>query len=307
MFFKQKIVILKWLLLIFTFIFLIIYLCFASNLFLLNEPFLNPASSCCIYAYYEKDEKYLNNFKFFIKNGILDHVDYFIVINGKCSLDIEKAFAKHSKHVTIIYRENTGFDFGAYCHVINGNYMKRKYDYYFFINTSVKGPYLVNSRDWVTPFIKLFNDNVQVVGTSINIYHPGNTMVLQILSELYTKKPVYSHIQSMFFGIKHEYLEFLKQNDFFNCEKINVMNMKEIIHSKEIGLSQLALNNGWNINSILSKYQNIDYISINVDFNETSVDGDPYFENAYFSKTIDPYEVIFFKNNRFSSRNRGFI
>jgi hypothetical protein len=263
------------------------------------EPLFNKSRCCCLYSYYEKNEKYLNNFKFFIKNGILNHVDYYIIINGDCSFNIENELTDHLKHVTIIYRKNIGYDFGAYCYTIN-NHIKIKYDYYFFINTSVKGPYLnTKESDWTVPFINLFNENVQVVGTSINIYHPDHDITLNKLNKLYNKKNVYSHVQSMFFCIKYNYFEFLKQNDFFNCNEINNMDMKDLIILKEIGLSQLALNNGWNINCILSKYKDIDYKSIEIDFNDTSIVGDPYFKNAYFLNTIDPYEVIFFKNNRF--------
>jgi hypothetical protein len=75
--------------------------------------------------------------------------------------------------------------------------------------------------------------------------------------------------------------------------------MKDIIYLKEVGLSQIALNNGWNINCILSKYKNLDYLNLNTDINSTSTDGDPYYPNKYFGNTINPYEVIFFKNNRF--------
>ena len=74
--------------------------------------------------------------------------------------------------------------------------------------------------------------------------------------------------------------------------------INKIIAYKEMGLSQYALMNGWNINSILSKYKNIDYRKINKDINPTSNNGDPYYTDGYFGKTINKYDVIFLKNNR---------
>ena len=75
--------------------------------------------------------------------------------------------------------------------------------------------------------------------------------------------------------------------------------IKELIANKEIGLSQIALNKGWNINCILPKYRDLDYRTLDKDINKASRDGDPYLENSYFGKTIDKYDVIFFKINRF--------
>jgi hypothetical protein len=39
------------------------------------KPIQNPIC-VCIYAYYEKDEKYKENLRFFLNNGILDNIDY---------------------------------------------------------------------------------------------------------------------------------------------------------------------------------------------------------------------------------------
>jgi hypothetical protein len=104
----------------------------------------------------------------------------------------------------------------------------------------------------------------------------------------------------MFFCIHSKYYNYLKKINFFNESEINnAPNINYIIANKEIGLSQIAIKNGWNINCILSKYKNIDYTHIQKDINFSSINGDPYYKNAYFGKTIDPYEVIFFKTNRF--------
>jgi hypothetical protein len=253
---------------------------------------------CCIYAYYEKDLMYKNNFNYFLQNGILNHVDYYFVINGNCSVDLSQY--TNTPNITILYRENKGYDFGAYSYVLN-THINRIYDYYFFINTSVIGPCLQNNADtnWTKSFIDLFyNENVKVVGTSINM-HTINNVKKNALK--YGDKNVYSHVQSMFFCIKHDYLQFLKEKDFFNCDEINNLHMVKIIYLKEVGLSQIALNNGWNINCILSKYRGLNYLELNTNINSTSTStgGDPYYPNAYFGNTINPYEVIFFKNNRF--------
>ena len=244
-----------------------------------------------IYAYYEKNNKYMYNFKYFLEHGILDYIDYYIVINGVCNVDIPIR-----NNIKVLYRENIGFDFGAYSHAIST--IISVYDYYFFMNTSVIGPYSEH-KDWINNFIDLFNnENVKIVGTSINIYSKNNVGPYN-LNYIYKHKAPYNHVQTMFFGITRDYLDYLKKINFFNEEVINKMNMNYIIAFKEIGLSQHALSNGWNINCILDKYMNLDYRILNKDINNYSRNGDPYYMNSYYGSNIKKEDVIFFKINRF--------
>jgi hypothetical protein len=235
---------------------------------------------------------YRDNFKFFLENGILDDVDYYIIINDKNSVAIPK-----KNNIYIYYRENKGYDFGAYSYALQK--INKIYDYYFFINTSVRGPYLFNKRDkWTDYFLRLFHKNVKVVGTTINIF-PYTRYTEYDLEKIYNKKKPFIHVQSMFFCIDKEYFKYLQSINFFNEEELNkAPNINYVIATKEIGLSQYALKNGWNINCLLPKYQNINYLDIENDINPSSIHGDPYFTNSYFDKTINPYEVIFFKTNR---------
>lgn len=289
-----------------TLIILIIILFYLFNNYLKIEKFTDKKSKennkiCCFYAYYEKNELYKNNLKYFLDNGILDNVDYYIIINGKCSIDIP-----NKSNIIIYKKENQGYDFGAYSYAIKilENKKLENYDYYFFINSSVRGPYLKNKNMiWTDEFIKLFKNNVKIVGTTINIY-PLNKFPLHKskrynLNEIYSKEIPFTHIQSMFFCIDKEYYHYLKKIDFFNEEEMNnAPDIYYIIANKEIGLSQIALKNGWNINSILSKFKDINYLNIKSDFNTSSKNGDPYYPKAYFGKNIDKNEVIFYKINR---------
>jgi len=249
-----------------------------------DEPFTakNDQTICMIYNYYEKEDLYKENFEYFLQHGILDEIDYYIVINGTSSVDIPTR-----SNIRVYVRENIGFDFAAYSYVIP--LIEKTYDYYFFSNTSVRGPYLKNGADpkWYNRFIELFDENVHIVGTTINIctYEP--------LCGKFAP-----HVQSMFFVLDKQYLNELIQDDFFNEEEINKMEMNTLIREKEVGLSKKAIEKGYNINCILSKYKGLDYINIDKDINDTSRTGDPYIENGYFGETIDPYEVIFFKTNR---------
>ena len=193
-------------------------------------------------------------------------------------------------------RENEGYDFGAWSYGLKK--ITKQYDYYTFLNTSVKGPYLYNECEkWYEPFMRLFNEDVKIVGTTINILIDNNLSNIN-LTQMYNKQKPFSHVQSMFFIIDKEYLNYLNSINFFDEDKLNkITNFYYLIANYEIGLSQHAIKKGWNINCILEPYRNQDYRTLTNDF--LSDGGDLYFTGKYFGKTIDPYNVIFFKTNRF--------
>ena len=269
----------------FIFILLTIILVFIKiSIFTTNENFDNNNKYVCMYAYYEKNDSYKNNLKYFIKNGILDNVDYYIIINGECSVNIPP-----KKNIFVIKRQNIGYDFGGWSHCIE-NYLKNiHYDYYIFINSSVIGPHEDSKNDWLDKFLELFNnEDTKLVGVSINI--------AESLKQYYDFPGPYSHVQSFFFIINNEGFNYLLNNNFFNEDDINSLNFQDLIFKKEVMLSQLMLQNKWNINCILSEYKDYDYRLIKKNFNFSNED--PFYKKSYFGKTITEKEAIFYKNNR---------
>lgn len=278
-------------LLLITLILILLVIILNNNNENLTDIFEKNKTICCLYTYYEKNDQYKDNFKFFLDNGIYDEIDYYLIINGECSINIPK-----KNNIVVLNRENKGYDFGAWSYGLKN--IEKEYDYYTFINTSVRGPYLYNNCEkWYEPFIRLFNNNVKVVGTTINIHTDTVSFDIDI-SKIYNKEAPFTHVQSMFFIIDNEYLNYLNSIDFFNENTINnITNFYDLIIKYEIGLSQHALIKGWNINCILQPYRNQDYVNLKHDF--TNNNGDIYFPNKYFGKSIDKYDVIFYKNNRF--------
>jgi hypothetical protein len=253
----------------------------------------------CVYAYYEKSQEYINNFIFFLQNGIYTDMEYIIVINGKCSIDID-AYIKENKNLklTVLKRENIGYDFGAYYDaLIKMDVLNNPYNYYIFLNTSVRGPFLkynsgFDSTNWYKMFTNMIIDDVKLVGTTINIC----TLKFDNLKEF---SPPYTHVQTQFFAMDHECLVFLF-NDIFEKNK-DESNFYTLIELKEVKMSLLVLKNNWNINCILSHYKNLDYRQIKNNFNPTSRNGDCSFRYAYFGRTYDKYEIVFIK----TTPNRG--
>ena len=257
---------------------------------------------CCIYAYYEKDKSVdptcVENLDYFMKNGIRDNVDYYFVINGsKCSVEIPT----DKPNIKRIDRENKGFDFGAYSYMLD-KLKDKTYDYYFFVNTSVRGPFLGDrpTKDWTQVFIDKFNKpDVKIVGTVLHIFPVTDCFGFD-LKQIYKHEPPYPHLQSMIFCMNREYKDYLMSIDFFNEEEINNSSFHSVITHKEIALSQHALNNGWQINSVVKQFEDQDYSQIKIGFNPTTRDGngEPYCEGCFFGSTITPEEALFFKTNK---------
>jgi hypothetical protein len=285
------------------FIFCIVYLVY--QLFIIKKKpienfsekddgkFFNDSDNkyVCVYAYYEKNDEYKENLDYFLtKGGIQDGIDYYIVINGECTVDIPD-----KSNIKVIYRENKGFDFGGWQHAIK-KYIKKQYDYYIFLNSSVRGPYPEN-KPWLEYFLPLFTSSkdVKLVGTTINIF---DSEFWVDMKPIYEKDGPYSHVQSMFFILNREGFDYLLEQKFFDDEELLVEknNMNHMILYKEVMMSQIIIKNGWNINCILPKYRNLDYREVKTNINPSGCD--PYYRGAYFGGTIQPEEVVFYKSYR---------
>lgn len=249
----------------------------------------NSKTICCVYAYYEKDDFYRENLEYFLKHVVLrkpKNIIFYLVVNGTCSIP------RFPDNIKVIYRENKGYDFGGFSHCVS-KYLPSQskcYDYYMFLNSSIRGPF-PKHIDWQREFLSLFiSDDIKLVGTSINILPTGG-------------KPL-THVQSMFFILEKEAFFYLRDEKHFFNEEDPILQEKDqskIIYEKEIGLSQMILDKNWNLNCILPRYKNLDYRKLTENINTSGTD--PYFHNAYFGNTIQPEDVIFFKTNRYPVEN----
>jgi hypothetical protein len=243
-----------------------------------------------LYAYYEKDNVYKNNLEFFLRKGIRTECDYVFIVNGNTTVNIPDL-----PNIKILYKENEDYDFGAYNHAFNN--IQKHYKYYIFMNSSVRGPFIPSyvTMKWYEPFINMLKDDVKLVGTTINIMTSPSEF-----SQIFEKHSGYSrphtHIQSQFFAMDKECLDFLLSKELFSSKNYN--NFNEFIAFKEIMMSQLVLHNGWNISAIIPEYNGHDYRILQQDINFSSYNHDPCFANSCFGRTMHPYECIFIKTNR---------
>jgi hypothetical protein len=246
-------------------------------------------TSVIIYTYFPSLP---NNFNlnFFIKKELSykENIDYIVVINGY--VYDEHIQFPNIANLTILKRENTGFDFGGHAHALEYiETISKKYDYYFFLNSGVIGPILPHyftETHWSNIFIKKINERVKLVGTTIVCLphnDPGG----------YGPK-----VEGFFFMVDHIALELLKSQQTIFC---NHKDKHSAVVNGEYGLSNCILKNGYSIDCMLPKYQKIDWTNpMNYDLNNNM---HPSRKNSFYGYSIHPYDVIFHKwywNNSYS-------
>jgi len=237
--------------------------------------------SVVIYTYYKSPSSDYN-LKFFVERELSykNNIDYIVVING--FEYNEKIQFPEIENLTILKRANLGFDFGGHAAALeNIEANKKSYDYYFFMNSGVIGPILphyFSQEHWSSIFIKKINNKVKLVGTTI-VCLPG-----------YDAGGYGPKVEGFFFMVDKTGLDLLvnQKNVFFeHPDKYSA-----IVYG-EYGISNCILKNGYSIDCMLSKYQNIDWTNQeNYNLNNNR---HPSRHNSFYGNSINPYEVIFHK------------
>ena len=236
--------------------------------------------SVVIYTYFMSPSSDYN-LSFFVKKEVKyrKDIDYIVVINGHKYAD-SIVFPKIS-NLKVLKRNNIGVDFGGYNSALK--YIENKnetYDYYFFMNSGVIGPIIPHyyKQHWSNIFIKKINNLVKLVGTTI-VCLPHND------DGGYGPK-----VEGFFFMVDSVGLSILKKEKtiFYNHP-----DKYSAVVKGEYGLSKCILENGYSIDCMLPKYQNIDWRNPkNYDLNNNI---HPSRTNSYFGTSINPFDVIFHK------------
>lgn len=238
-------------------------------------------NSVIIYSYFMSPSSDYN-LDFFVKKELTykDNIDYIIVINGY-NVNENISFPKLS-NLTIIKRENMGFDFGAHNSALDNIHNHgKKYDYYFFMNSGVIGPILSDEYDknhWTNTFIKKIKNRVKMVGTTISCLPPSD-------AGGYGPK-----IEGFFFMVDNVGLSLLKNEKTIFC---NHPDKYSAIVNGEYALSKCMFRNGYSIDCMLPEYQNIDWTNDrNYILNDNNFASRAY---GFYGFSVNPYDVIFHK------------
>jgi hypothetical protein len=238
-------------------------------------------SSVIIYTYFSTPSADYN-LNFFVKKELSYkyNIDYIIVIHGY-NYDTTIEFPT-LPNLTILKRENIGYDFGGHNYALEYiETMNKEYTYYFFMNSGVIGPivpHYCTQPHWTTFFIKKINKMVKLVGTTI-VCLP------------HTDAGGYGpKVEGFFFMVDTIGLNLLKNQKTIFCDHNDKYSA---IVNGEYGLSTCILKNGFSMDCMLPRYQNIDWT--NMDNYNLNNNIHPSRNNSFYGYSINPYDVIFHK------------
>lgn len=249
-----------------------------------------------IYHYYEKDQSYIDNFSHFLRFGYHTELNYLIIVAGEHTIDFPII-----DNINYLFTENKNFDYGGYCAAIPKLTAWQGYDFYLFVNSSVRGPFIpaYSNQNWTNLFIDQFSNEIGIVGSAISIT-PSHHSIAQMYHKKYggceRNNQFLGHVQTTCYALSRAVLEQLVQLGFY--EETEALNKDETVRDYEIRLSQLILDMGLNFRCILPEYNQVDYRKALVDINPVSREGDSGFERSYFGRNVHPYESIFIKTSR---------
>lgn len=245
-----------------------------------------------IYHYFEKDASYRDNLLHFFLFGVLPELDYIFVISGNHSVQLAEL-----PNVRYLFTPPKKSDFGGYAQLINEGLNLDSYANIFFINSSVRGPFIppYHQQAWYKAFLEQMQDDVGMVGISICILKEDFRHSINYQAR-YGSQPPYSHVQTMAYVLCKEVLTQLIADDFYRDDRDSTKTLA--IENYEIHLSQLVLKQGWNLRCLFPEFNSIDYRLPHTNPNPTSTVGDPNEVLGYYGRSAHPYETIFVKTNR---------
>ena len=241
------------------------------------------------YHYYEANSSYKDNFVFFLNTAIFDELDYFIYISGACTVNLLKR-----KNIKYRFIENKNNDFGGLLE-FHREFKLVDFSTYIFINCSVRGPFVANyfHEKWYKIFSSKLSKDRLLVGSSINILPTSNKHSL-LFSESYDYSPPYVHVQTAAYALSKKGYKILSKKRFFDENR--QLEKNEVINRYEILMSQIILNNGFSIGSILPTQEKFNGNKNNKIFEGSSNNGNPLFR-AFFGRLLSPLEIVFIKTN----------
>jgi hypothetical protein len=252
-----------------------------KKLIRINEKFEETSKKDTLVLY--TFHKYDKNVQFFIDNGVFkdDNIDFIFIINDP----ILKVNCPD--YVKVINRQNTGYDFGAWSDGLLTNNLYKNYNTFIFVNSSVIGPITppYYKGKWTDIFLNGISGNIKLYGSLINSY--GFSSITE------------PHVQSYAFCTDKKALQVLINNEIFSMTN-QINEYRDVVEQKEIRMSKVILDNGWNIGCIFNHYKNIDFSDLK---NQNIELINNLTTNKYYNEYVHPYETLFVKEKYITNKD----
>ncbi|GAX76065.1 hypothetical protein CEUSTIGMA_g3508.t1 [Chlamydomonas eustigma] len=257
-----------------------------------------------VYLFAANDPEYMDNLKFFVHEAIRDDeksCDYIIILQDYKIEHEEEASASQlpelPSNAKYVRHANECYDWGTFGWLLRSSHVNIKgYTYFFFINSSVRGPFLPayarGNVHWTLPFINRLKGDTKLVGPTISC--EGSPLNGDVRGK-WRRNP---HVQSYALATDRVGLRLLmRDRTVFHCHQ----SRWNTIYYSELGSSAAVLAAGYNIDSFMTRYQGVDWRDpAHWGCNERLSPQGEYF---YDGITLDPLEVMFVKVKSYTLQN----
>ena len=248
----------------------------------------------CLYC--DTHARSQTNFENFAANGLVDNVDFFVAGSEDKLSETNYGRSKFKE----LYFNDGEHDHQKFSRFYHDQIKKSDYQNVVVVSSRMCGPHPSpdDFHNWVQRFTTQLTTDIHLVGSTI-VVMPEDHPLTKLQNDIKNKKCFAPYVPASAFAISREGLDFLNKKSFFeqdipDCE----LSLKLFF---EMRMSDLLLENSWNISSLLSKYSNVDFRTIKRDPNPTSWIGDPSIENCYFNSNIGTEESIFIETPDFAA------
>ncbi|KAL6766934.1 hypothetical protein ACKKBG_A37960 [Auxenochlorella protothecoides x Auxenochlorella symbiontica] len=248
-------------------------------------------STLVVYVYSFTDPEYEGNLRYFLEHGVAadDGVDYVIVMQEGESVLGETRLPTLPANVRLVRHPNSCFDWGTFGWVIGTKHVDTaRYRYVLFLNSSVRGPFLPpywpRALHWTEVLTSRLTDQVKLVGSTISCEGTWKDGVLT------GEKRQNPHIQSYVVAMDQVSLNVLRSDaSALQCYEA----YHDAVWYAEMGSSAAILRAGFNIDSLMLRYQGVDWRDTNNWGCNAALN--PYAEYMYDGINLSPFEVMFVK------------
>eukprot|EP00884_Botryococcus_braunii_P023615 jgi/Botrbrau1/9938/Bobra.0012s0035.1 len=271
-----------------------------------SEPKWHITDTLVVYIFSNNDAESLNNLRYFLRWGAKygDGAEYVVVVQRGVwppdsvpaeedgpSVDwVRKQFEDGlPQHVRFFAHPNSCYDWGTFWWLLgSGHVAPLRYKFFIMVNSSVRGPYLPSYLPKNLPWHRLLTSrlvgDVHMAGPVVSCEGSpwrGNA------SGEWRRNP---HIQSYSIAMDEVGLEVLRRDG--NVTACHSDRWDAIWHY-ELGAALAILSAGYNIQSLLQRYQGVDWrLRENWGCNQGI---NPTGQDAFDGVTLSPYEVLFVK------------
>ncbi|KAL4459147.1 hypothetical protein ABPG75_014012 [Micractinium tetrahymenae] len=255
------------------------------------EPGGQPAArgrTLVVYVFSGSDPEYADNLRFFISEAVKenDGCDYVIVLQQGKGLSQPDPLPVLPPNARYLRHPNECYDIGTVGWVLQsqlGRAGTQPYRYFVWLNSSVRGPflpaYLRGRLHWTEPLLSKLSDSVKLVGATINC------------GRAYDIPPTV-HVQSYVSATDAAGLGVLLGTQrVFRCWG----HIHETIVESELGASIAIMKEGYTIDSLMLRYQGVDWRDPAVTRRACNGELNPLQPGFNDGINVEPLEVMFIK------------